>query len=86
MDETYNKVKGQWMYLYKLLVRKKNSRRLLTRRRNKQAVHKFLVKAIGNNSCPIVIDIDKSEVTNKEAIKTYNTRRIKTISIRQRKF
>jgi putative transposase len=54
---------------------------LLTRRRNKLAAHKFLVKAINSNGCPKVINIDKSGA-NKEAIKTYNERCLKRISSR----
>ncbi len=34
---------------------------ILTKRRNKLAAHKFLLKAIANNGCPKVINIDKSE-------------------------
>ncbi|GEO11217.1 hypothetical protein SAE01_37130 [Segetibacter aerophilus] len=49
---------------------------LLTKRRNKLAAHKFLLKAISNNGCPKVINIDKSGA-NREAIRTYNTRRFK---------
>ena len=70
MDETYIKVKGEWMFLYRA-VDKEGSKVdfLITKRRNKFGAHKFLLKAIGNNGCPKVINIDKSEA-NKEAIKT----------------
>jgi putative transposase len=54
---------------------------LLTRRRNKLAAHKFLLKAISSNVCQKVINIDKSGA-NKEAIKTYNKRCLKRISSR----
>src|SRR4051812_20402696 len=57
---------------------------LLTKRRNKLAAHKFLVKAISYNGCPKVINIDKSGA-NKEAIRTYNRRCLKKIKIRQNK-
>jgi putative transposase len=70
MDETYIKVKGEWMYLYRAVDREGNTVDfLLTKRRNKYAVHKFLMKAIQNNGCPTVINIDKSRA-NKEAMKT----------------
>ncbi len=55
---------------------------LLAKRRNKLAANKFPVKAISNNGCPKVINIDKSEA-NKEAIRTDNKRCIKKIRIRQ---
>ena len=58
---------------------------LFTKRRNKYAAHKFLVKATSNNGCPKVINIDKSGA-NKEAIKTYNKRRFSKIRIRQHKY
>jgi len=57
----------------------------LTRRRSKLAAHKFLLKAISNNGCPKVINIDKSGA-NKEAIRTYNKRGLKRIQIRQVKY
>ena len=53
---------------------------LLTRRRNKLAAHKFLLKAISNNGCPKVVNIDKSGA-NKEVIGIYNKRSIKRIRI-----
>jgi putative transposase len=40
---------------------------LLTKRRNKLAVDKFLLKAIGNNGCPKVINIDKSGATRRRS-------------------
>jgi putative transposase len=50
MDETYIKVKGEWMYLYRAVDKEGNSIDfLLTRRRSKLAAHKFLLKAIDIN-------------------------------------
>src|SRR5215217_5471157 len=50
MDETYIKVKSEWMYLYRAVDKEGNTIDfLLTKRRNKYAAHKFLVKAIANN-------------------------------------
>ena len=86
MDETYIKVKGEWMYLYRAVDKEGNTVDfLLTRRRSKLAAHKFLLKAISNNGCPKVINIDKSGA-NKEAIRTYNKRCIKRVRIRQIKY
>src|SRR3954449_11603081 len=86
MDETYIKVKGEWMYLYRAVDKEGNTVDfLLTKRRNKLAAHKFLVKAITSNGCPKVINIDKSGA-NKEAIRTFNKRCLKKIKIRQNKY
>jgi putative transposase len=86
MDETYIKVKGEWMYLYRAVDKEGSTIDfLLTRRRSKLAPHKFLLKAININGCPEVINIDKSGA-NREAIRTYNKRRLKRIRIRQCKY
>src|SRR3954451_1153055 len=86
MDETYIKVKGEWMFLYRAVGKAgKTVDFLLTKRRNKFAAHQFLLKAISNNGCPKVINIDKSGA-NKEAIRTYNKRCLKRIRIRQCKY
>jgi putative transposase len=83
MDETYIKVKGEWIYLYRAVDKEGNTIDfLLTKRGKKYAAHKFLLKAINNNGCPKVINIDQSGA-NKEAIKTYNKRCIKNIIMRQ---
>jgi putative transposase len=72
MYETYIKVKGEWMYLYRAVDKEGNTVDfLLTKRRSKLTSHKFLNKAISNNGGPKVINIDNSG-SNKEAIKTYN--------------
>ena len=61
MDETYIKVKGEWMFLYRAVDKEGSTVDfLLTKRRNKFGAHKFLLKAISNNGCPKVINIDKS--------------------------
>ena len=86
MDETYIKVKGEWMYLYRAVDKEGNTVDfLLTRRRSKLEAHKFLIKAVSNNGCPKVINIDKSGA-NKDAIRTYNQRCLKRIGIRQCKY
>jgi putative transposase len=86
MDETYIKVKGEWMYLYRAVDKEGNTIDfLLTKRRNKNAAHKFLIKAVNNNGCPKVITIDQSGA-NKQAIRTFNKRCFKKIRIRQCKY
>ena len=86
LDETYIKVKGEWMYLYRAVDKDGNTVDfLLTKKRNKFAAHKFLLKAISNNGCPRMINIDKSGA-NKEAIRTYNKRCFKKIEIRRCKY
>jgi len=86
MDETYVLVNGDWSYLYRAVDKQGHTIDfLLTRRRDKFAAHKFLIKAIEHNGTPEIINIDKSG-TNKEAIKTYNKRRFKSIEVRQCKY
>lgn len=72
MDETYIKVKGQWCYLYRALDKFGNTVDfLLTKRRQRMSVQSFLIKAIGNNCSPRIINIDKSG-SNLSTIKVYN--------------
>jgi len=86
MDETYIKVKGEWMYLYRAVDKQGNTIDfLLTKRRNTFAAHKFLIQAIENSDVPKVINIDKSGA-NKQAIKVYNKRNYSKIRIRQCKY
>jgi DDE domain len=74
MNETYVKVKGEWMYQYRAVDKEGNTIDfLLTKRRNKYAAHKFWVKTINQNGCPKVINIDQSGA-NKEAIRTFGNR------------
>ncbi len=86
MDETYIKVKGEWMFLYRAVDKEGSTVDfVLTKRRNKLAAHKFLLKPIGNNGCPKVINIDKSGATKRRS-ETYNKRCLKRIRIRQCKY
>src|SRR3954469_11026743 len=86
MDETYIKVKGVWMYLYRAVDKQGHTIDfLLTKRINKRAAHLFLLTAITDNGCPEVVNIDKSGA-NKAAIKTYNKRTFSKIRIRQCKY
>jgi putative transposase len=86
MDETCIKVKGEWRFLYRAVDKVGNTVDfLLTKRRNRLGAYNFLLKAISNNGCPKVINIDKSGAS-KEAIRTYNNRCLKRIRIRQSKY
>ena len=72
MDETYIKVGGKDRYLYRAVDKQGNTVDfLLTKRRMKGSVQKFLNKAIGNNGKPRLINIDKSG-SNTAAIKVVN--------------
>ena len=86
MDETYIKVKGVWRYLYRAVDKEGNTVDfLLTKRRQRISAHSFLIKAIGNNGKPELINIDKSGA-NTSAIKVYNKRSHSRIKIRQCKY
>ena len=60
---------------------------MLTKRRMKGSAQKFLNKALGNNSKPRVINIDKSDA-NKSGIRSINRElfTVKKIKIRQCKY
>ena len=88
MDETYIKVGGKDRYLYRALDKFRNTVDfLLTKRRMKGSAQKFLNKAMGNNSKPRVINIDKSGA-NKSGIRLINRElmTVKKIKIRQCKY
>jgi len=83
MDETYIRVNGQWMYLYRAVDKEGYTVDfLLTRRRQRMSAQSFLIKAIENNGKPTLINIDKSGA-NKSAIRVYNSRALATKSIIQ---
>ena len=85
MDETYIKVKGRDMYLYRAVDKYGNTVDfLLTRRRQKMSAQKFFNKAIGNNGKPRIVNIDKSG-SNSSAILTVNKRSLSTKKIKIRK-
>ncbi len=86
MDETYIKVGGKDRYLYRAVDKYGDTIDfLLTKRRMKGSVQKFLNKAIGNNGKPRIVNIDKSGA-NKEGIKTFNKRNFKNVKWRQCKY
>ncbi|MFV8343602.1 IS6 family transposase [Flavobacterium sp. XS2P39] len=86
MDETYIKVKGKWCYLYRAVYKSGNTVDfLLTKRRQRMSAQSFLIKAIGNNGKPGIINIDKSG-SNIGAIRVYNQRLFAKIVIRQCKY
>ena len=61
MDETYIKVKGKWMYLYRAVDKYgKTLDFMLSRRRDKAAARRFFRHAIEVNGIPQRIVIDKS--------------------------
>ena len=85
MDETYIKVKGRDMYLYRAVDKFGNTVDfLLNRRRQKMSAQKFFNKAIGNNGKPRIVNIDKSG-SNSSAILTVNKRSLSTKKIKIRK-
>jgi putative transposase len=61
MDETYVRVKGRWVYLYRAVDKfGKTLDFMLSRRRNKAAATKFFARALETNGMPRKIVIDKS--------------------------
>ncbi|PHR89706.1 MAG: IS6 family transposase [Blastopirellula sp.] len=61
MDETYIKVKGKWMYLYRAIDKYgKTLDFMLSRRRDETAARLFFRRAIETNGLPSKIVIDKS--------------------------
>ncbi len=86
MDETYIKVKGEWKYFYRAVDKEGNTIDfLLTAKRDKKAAKRYLKKAIGRNTIPSLINIDKSGA-NKAGITTYNKENNTRIKIRQCKY
>jgi putative transposase len=72
MDETYIKVKGQWVYLYRAVDKLgKTLDFMLSKRRNKPAAIKFFARAMEVNGLPRKIVIDKS-AANTQGLKDIN--------------
>ncbi|MGF9764799.1 IS6 family transposase [Microvirga sp. 0TCS3.31] len=92
VDETYIKVRGQWMYLYRAVDSDGNTIEFwFSERRNLTAAKRFLRKALKRHGRPERIVIDGSQ-TNREAILSCDTadrlqgrsrRKLKPIRIRQ---
>ena len=72
MDETYIKVKGLWVYLYRAVDKEgKTVDFMLSEKRNEPAARAFFEKAIGSNGLPEKVTMDKSGA-NKAATDTIN--------------
>jgi transposase-like protein len=92
MDETYIKVRGRWLYLYRAIDSNGDTVEFwFSERRNLTAAKRFLHKALKRHGRPERIVIDGSQ-TNREAILACDTidclqdgssRQLKPIRIRQ---
>lgn len=72
MDETYIKIKKQWVYLYRAVNKEGNTVDfMLSEKRDEPAASAFFVKAIGSNGIPEKVTMDKSGA-NKAGIDTIN--------------
>lgn len=61
MDETYVKVNGKWVYLYRAVDKEGNTIDfMLSEQRDRRAVLKFFKKSIGSSGLPQKVNIDKS--------------------------
>lgn len=88
MDETYIKVKGKWVYLYRAVDKYGATIDFLLRvKRDTQAAKSFFKKAINQHGKPDKINIDKSGA-NKAALDTINQNYLECqqIEIRQNKY
>ena len=76
-DETYIKVKGEWVYLYRAVDKEGDTVDfLLTKKRDKKAATRFFKKAIRLNGAPEKVTIDKSGA-NTAALNDMNEERVK---------
>jgi len=90
MDETYIKIKGKWVYLYRAVDKYGDTIDFLLRaKRDKVAAKAFFKKAIKQNGKPEKINIDKSG-SNTYALsdlnKEYKANNEEEIEIRQNKY
>jgi putative transposase len=88
MDETYIKVKGQWMYLYRAVDKYGATIDFLLRaKRDTKAAKSFFKKAVRQHGKPDKINVDKSGA-NRAALDTINQDYPKDqqIEIRQNKY
>jgi len=73
MDETYIKVRGKWAYLYRAVDRDGQTLDfMLSERRDTAAARRFFKRAVGQNSVPERIAIDKSGA-NLAGLQSLNT-------------
>ena len=86
MDETYIKVRGQWMYLYRAVDKEgKTIDFLLRAKRDRAAATMFFEKAMRQNGDPAKVTMDKSGA-NKSAMDVINQDRAVSIEVRQIKY
>lgn len=72
MDETYIKVRGEWVYLYRAVDKYGSTLDfMLSKRRNKRAATNFFARALEVNGLPRKIVIDKS-AANTAGVKAIN--------------
>ncbi len=86
MEETYIKIKGKWVYLYRAVYKYGDTIDFMLRvKRDKRAA--FLKKAIKSNGSPIKVNIDKSR-SNSSALNSINETLSEEdkIKIRQNKY
>jgi transposase-like protein len=75
VDETYVKVKGQWVYLYRAVDKQgRTVDFLLSKRRDVAAARRFLSRAVRQHGAPRVITLDgyaasHRAVTNLERVR-----------------
>lgn len=88
MDETYIKINGKWVYLYRAIDKFGDTIDFLLRaRRDAVAAKAFFRKAFKENGTPDKVNVDKSG-SNKAALDSFNKDRPKDeqIEIRQNKY
>ena len=86
MDETYIKVKGVWVYLYRAVDKEGLTIDFLLRaKRDKVAAMAFFKKAMHQNGDPEKVTMDKSG-SNKAAMDEINKDRVDPIEVRQIKY
>jgi putative transposase len=86
MDETYVRIRGPWKYLYRAVDKTGNTVDfLLTVKRDREAVLRFLRKAVGQHGTPVKITIDGSDA-NSAAIEDNNEAHDAEVEIRQVKY
>ena len=88
MDETYIKIKGQWLYLYRAVDKSGDTIDfMLSEKRDEAAAKAFFTKAINASGKPEKVTIDKSGANNA-ALKSLNKnlKEKDKIAIRQSKY